>query len=103
MKISKVGPERRIAFIALVNDALYQYDPIRSGCKENDAYDEYESISATIVNAITDKGLTVSDAVYRAFSVWGLSDFLDSESIVQSIIAVTKIAHNIEMLRQPDR
>ena len=50
-----------------ISEALFQSDPMNTGCKENDCEDEYDMIAQTVMERV-DQGGSLPDALYQTLS-----------------------------------
>ncbi|MDN7124152.1 hypothetical protein [Pseudidiomarina terrestris] len=64
-----------------LNKALFESDPMNTGCQENDAYDEYEGIAAAAVNYMI-RGATERDAITQALKD-SFDDLVTDEKVDQ--------------------
>lgn len=66
-----------------ISKALFESDPMNTCCKENDCYDEYDSVAAEVVQHL-EEGATLKGALARAINEW----FYDGEDLPMSEKAV---------------
>ncbi|MEX1216548.1 hypothetical protein [Saccharospirillum sp.] len=46
-----------------ISQALFQADPMNTGCKENDCEDEYDMVARAVKDRV-DRGASISEALY---------------------------------------
>lgn len=51
-----------------INQALFQADPMHTGCQENDCFDEYQRIANAVAAYMSEDSLTIEQALYAALS-----------------------------------
>ena len=70
-----------------ISNVLFEADPMRTCCKENDCFDEYDSVALSIFEKIS-SGQPVSEAISQAFVDWFEVESIDPAalgSIVQAL------------------
>ena len=66
---------------AILNEVLFDLDPAGTACKENDAFDEYESIAAIIIERVREHSEPIDVAIRNSFNDLFWSDILTKDQI----------------------
>lgn len=78
---SWIEAERTEELVSQVSQLLFEQDPMRTCCTENDAFDEYDSIAQLLVDQ-----LTTGDTPYIALRT-GLSTWFGEELVEETDLA----------------
>ena len=62
-----------------ISQALFETDPMNTGCKENDCFDEYDRVASDIADSLA-AGESIEEALSTEISEW----FFDGEQCDQS-------------------
>lgn len=54
--------------VSILNQALFEIDPLNTSCKENDCFDEYQQLARLTIEAM-EEGASFVDALYANISM----------------------------------
>lgn len=76
----------------ILNEILYDLDPARTACKENDVFDEYFSISSMIIEEfkISDE---IESAIVNVFNSMFWKGILNSDTIQHISSKFKEVSH----------
>lgn len=78
---NRIEAERAEELVSQVSQVLFEQDPMRTCCVENDAFDEYDSIAQLLVDQ-----LTAGDTPYIALRT-GLATWFGEELVEEADLA----------------
>lgn len=65
----------------ILNKVLFNLDPARTGCKENDMLDEYETISVAVCDMVNIDKADLPYALMTVFNVMFWDGFLSTDAL----------------------
>lgn len=65
----------------LLNRVLFELDPARTGCKENEMFDEYETISVAVCDMVNIDKADLPYALVTVFDVMFWKGFLSTDAL----------------------
>lgn len=72
---------------ATIARILFETDPMRTACYENDCFDEYARIAQDLTNELA-AGTALAPALVKVLSEWFTPDLVESMSLQASIVAL---------------
>jgi len=75
-----------------ISKVLFEVDPMRTCCKENDCFDEYNSVALSIFEKIS-SGQPVREAISQAFVDWFEVESIDPAALVSIVQALQTENH----------
>lgn len=71
-----------------ISDILFEIDPVDTCCKENECFDEYDTVSFWIANSVINRGESLSEAIR--------SDFYDCFNVELEISVYEKVYEKLK-------
>lgn len=75
-----------------ISQVLFETDPMGTCCKENDCFDEYDSVALSIYEKIS-SGQPVGEAISQAFLEWFEVESIDPASLAIIVLALKTDSH----------
>ena len=70
-----------------ISEVLFELDPMRTCCKENDCFDEYDSIAQSAFDKLSN-GQPIGEAISETLMDWFEVESIDPQALANIVLAL---------------